>query len=98
MLLLLVSVADFFSKFIFFFRNTIRLSKCLDPDQNHHYAILCPNCLKRLSADDKMEELRVQKGNTFIISVKQTSLLLNGYYHTKVNLSHENAISNNVAF
>ena len=37
------------------FRNTIRASNSLDPDQDRHYVGpgLGPNCLQRLSADDK---------------------------------------------
>ena len=37
------------------FRNTIRLSNSLDPDQARHYVgpDLGPNCLQRLLADDK---------------------------------------------
>ena len=36
-------------------RNTIRVSNSLDPDQNRHSVgpDLGPNCLLRLSADDK---------------------------------------------
>ena len=37
------------------FRNTIRLSNCLDSDQGQHSVgpDLGPNCLQRLSADNK---------------------------------------------
>ena len=37
------------------FRNTIRVSNSLDSDQDRHYVApdLGPNCLQRLSADDK---------------------------------------------
>ena len=37
------------------FRNTIRESNCLDPDQDRHSVDpdLGPNCLQRLSADEK---------------------------------------------
>ena len=37
------------------FRNTIRVSNSLDPDQDRHSVgpDLGPNCLLRLSADDK---------------------------------------------
>ena len=37
------------------FRNTIRVSNSLDPDQARHFVgpDLGPNCLQRLSADDK---------------------------------------------
>ena len=36
------------------FRNTIRVSISLDPDQDRHFVgpDLGPNCLQRLSADD----------------------------------------------
>ena len=49
--------ADFFSKSTFSknsFRNTIRVSNSLDPDQAQHFVgpDLGPNCLQRLSADD----------------------------------------------
>ena len=57
--MLLMSSADifkinFFSKFSF--RNTIRVSKGLDPDQVLHFVSpdLGPNCLQKLSADDKI--------------------------------------------
>ena len=48
----------FFSKLTFSkasFRNTIRVSNSLDPDQDQHIVgpDLGPNCLQRLSADDK---------------------------------------------
>ena len=38
----------------FFFRNTIRMSNSLDPDQARNFVgtDLGPNCLQRLSADD----------------------------------------------
>ena len=55
----LVSSADFFFTNSTFspnsFRNTIRVSNCLDPDQDRHYVgpVLGPNGLQRLSADDK---------------------------------------------
>ena len=37
------------------FKNNIRVSNCLDPDQDGHSFSpdLSPNCLHRLSADDK---------------------------------------------
>ena len=37
------------------FRNTIRVSNSLNPDQDRHFVgpDLGPNCLQRLSADDK---------------------------------------------
>ena len=48
-----------FFKIIFFknsFRNTIRLSNSLDPDQARHFVglDLGPNCLQRSSADDNI--------------------------------------------
>ena len=52
--------ADFLSKLTFIknsqsFRNTIKVSNNLDPDQDRHSVCpdLGPNCLQRLSADDK---------------------------------------------
>ena len=51
-----------FLKIIFFkksFRNTIRVPNGLDPDQDQHSVSpdLGPNCLQRLSADDKGHSL-----------------------------------------
>ena len=42
-----------FSKY---FRNTIRVSNILDPDQAKHFVVpdLGPNILQRLTADDKL--------------------------------------------
>ena len=39
-----------------FFFNTIRVTSSLDPDQAPHFVApdLSPNCLQRLSADDKV--------------------------------------------
>ena len=56
--MLLLSSADFLSKSTFStdsFRNTIRVSNGLDPDQNRRFvgSDLCLNCFQRLSADDK---------------------------------------------
>ena len=53
-----LSSLDFFFKINFFkkkFRNTIRVSNSLDPDQARHFVgpDLGPNCLQTLSADDK---------------------------------------------
>ena len=53
-----LSSADFFTKSNFLknsFGYTIRVSNSLDPDQARHYVwpVLDPNCLHRLSADDK---------------------------------------------
>ena len=50
------------------FRDTIRVSNGLDPDQDRHYVgpDLDPNCLQRLSADDKNAvEIRMQFINIF---------------------------------
>ena len=60
--MLLLLSADFFSKLTFSkqsFRNTIRVSNCLDPDQDRLNVgpDLGPNCLKRLSTDNKMHIL-----------------------------------------
>ena len=52
-----LSSADFFSKSTFLknsFRNTMRVSNSLGPDQTRHsvWSDLVPNCLQKLSADD----------------------------------------------
>ena len=52
-----IESVDLFSKSAFLnnsFRNTIRVSNNLDPDQARHFVgpDLGPNCLKRLSTDD----------------------------------------------
>ena len=57
--MLLLSSADFFSKLTFSqnsFRNTIRVSNGLDPDQDQHGVgpDLSLNSLQRLSPDDKV--------------------------------------------
>ena len=46
----------FFSLKLTFQRNTIRVSDSLDPDQARHFVgpELGPNCLQRLSADNKI--------------------------------------------
>ena len=43
---------------IIFFRNSIRVSNSLDPDQTRHFVgpDLGPNCLQMLSADDTSKE------------------------------------------
>ena len=56
--MLLLSLADFFINILLFeelFKNNIRVSNCSDPDQDGHSfsPYLGPNCLHRLSADDK---------------------------------------------
>ena len=55
----LLSSANIFSKLTFVKKssiNTIRVSNSLDPDQDRHFVgpDLVPNCLQRLSADDKI--------------------------------------------
>ena len=42
------------------FSHTIKMSNSLDPDQDRHYVgpDLVPNCLQRLSADDRRRLLR----------------------------------------
>ena len=55
--MLLLLSADFFSKLTFSkisYRNIIRVSNSLDPDQDRQCVSpdLGPNCLQRLSADD----------------------------------------------
>ena len=52
-----LSSADFFSKSTFLkknFRNTVRVSNSLDPDQARLFVgpDLVPNCLQKLSADE----------------------------------------------
>ena len=44
------------------FRNTIRVSNSLDPDQAGHFVLpdLGPNCLQRLSAEDTSRVFRVK--------------------------------------
>ena len=54
----LLSSVDFFQKQLFhknYFRNTVRVSNSLHPDQDRPSVglYLCPNRLQRLSADDK---------------------------------------------
>ena len=61
-------VCCFFSKSTFSknsFRNTITVSKSLDPDQARHFVgpDLGPNCLQRISADDTCKQ-RVKSGHT----------------------------------
>ena len=52
----------------FSFRNDIGVSYSLDPDQARHYVRpdLGPNCLQRLSADDK---IRRKQATSLLISV-----------------------------
>ena len=61
--MLLLSSADFFKNYHFHkysFRNTIRVSNGLDPDQDRLYVgpDLGPNHLQRLSADNKSSHLQ----------------------------------------
>ena len=58
--------SDFFSKSTFSknsFRNTIRVSNRLDPDQARHFVgpDLGPKCLQKLSADDTSRQLSLDK-------------------------------------
>ena len=55
--MILLSSADFFSKLTFSELsnwNTIKVSNCLDQDQDRHYVCsdLGKNCLQRFSADN----------------------------------------------
>ena len=60
--MILLSYADFFSKFTFW--NTIRVTNSVDPDQDRHSVgpDLVPNCLQRLSADDISQSPPASKG------------------------------------
>ena len=58
--MLLLSSVDFFQSYFFFnyfYRNTIRMSNGLDLDQDRPFVgpVLGPNCLQRLSADNKSQ-------------------------------------------
>ena len=55
-MLFLLSVDLFQSQLYLFFDNTIRVSNSLDPDQARHNvrSDLGPNCLQRLSPNDKV--------------------------------------------
>ena len=48
------------------FRNTVRESNSLDPDQARHFVgpDLGPNCLQKLSADDTTSKRRVNSSLT----------------------------------
>ena len=52
-----LSSADYFQNHLLkrSFSNTVRVSNCLDPDQDRRSVgpDLCPNCLQMLSIDDK---------------------------------------------
>ena len=63
------------------FRNTIRVSKSVDPDRCFVSPDLCPNCLQRLSADDKLLLERKELKQSFIVvgvgdSVKQSGTIV----------------------
>ena len=47
---------------VFFVRNTFRLSNSLNPDQDRHSVgpDLSPNCLQRLSGDNKSSRLQAK--------------------------------------
>ena len=67
----------FFSKLMLskkYFRNTIRVSNCLDPDLAHHFVgpDLDPNCLQRL-ADDTSRQI---VNNYVIISYRRCVMLV----------------------
>ena len=64
------SAADFFQNQLISktsFKNTIRLSNTLDPDQARHFVVpdLGPNCLQRLSADGASRQ-RVNNASTLV--------------------------------
>ena len=68
--------ADYFSKSTFSinsFRNTIRVSNSLDPDQAGHFVgpDLGRNCLQRLSADDTSRQI-VKPGISVFIHLSVT--------------------------
>ena len=48
-------IVPYFTLWMLDFFNTIRVSNSLDPDQARHFVVpdLGPNCLQRLSADNK---------------------------------------------
>ena len=59
------------------FRNTIRVSNSLDSDQARQNVgpDLCPNCLKKLSADDtSRQSVNLCMGKTKIVLEIQSSL------------------------
>ena len=49
------------------FRNTIRVSNGLDPDQDRRFVIpdLGPTCLQMLSADDRGDAIPVNKSDLY---------------------------------
>ena len=73
--MILLSSADFFQYQLFqknSFKNTIKVSNGLDPDQDQHSVgpDLGPNCLQKLSADNQN---CLQQGKSFRISLVQQS-------------------------
>ena len=69
-----LSSADFFSKLTFSkisFRNTIRVSNRLDPDQARRFVgpDLGPNCLQRRSADDTGRQRPIKENCLKIVTV-----------------------------
>ena len=67
--MLLLSSAYFCLKLTFsanYFRNTIRVSNSLGPDQDRHFVgpDLEPNCLQRLSEDDQSRRYSKERGNS----------------------------------
>ena len=76
-----------------FFRNTVRVLNGLDPDQDRHYVSpdLCPNCLQKLSADDKSSRTRksnirfpIFSNNLLGVSCEISAKFSDIYRHTKV--------------
>ena len=57
--------------------NTIRVSNSLDPDQDLHFVgpDLGPNCLQRLSADDKSLHLQGMSESLFVCQMKFSHML-----------------------
>ena len=79
--------ADFFHNFVKFkkksFRNTIRVSNSLDPDQGQQFVgpDLDPNCLQRFLAEDKSHRLlskaRVHSAPNASLQVSISDLMYN---------------------
>ena len=75
----LLSSADFFSKVTFqkkYFRNTIRVSNSLDPDQDRHVHVVCPdldpNCAQKLSADDKSSRKETKSYACLVFTISKS--------------------------
>ena len=92
--MLLLLSADFFFKIIFFsknsFRNTIRVSNSLDSDCD--LCSVCPdlgpNCLQRLSADDKSPLARKELKDEFLKWILPVDYLdFSSYMQLSVNNS-----------